>query len=106
MEFSRVYDLVKAILVSDKQARNSDRIMYYDYLTWYYGDKMMNITLAEALEDPDKYNLPNYDTITRARRKVQADHEELRSDKAIEKMRRKREEDFVKFAVGKDGHEG
>ena len=89
--------LVKSILEDDRKARNSD------YHLWM---RVCEITCPESLyssfyyvlEHHNDLGLPNFESVGRARRKVQELYPHLQSDEKIHEERAKREEEFKEFA--------
>lgn len=95
----KIADIVKDILQENEQARNSDKVLYYEVC------KRLNVwALEERLGDFlltfSDYNLPQFESVGRARRKIQAQHPELRPTKAVDVARYERTIDFEKFARG------
>lgn len=93
---------VKAILEADKQARNSDNYLYYTICKQILESQGMSIDrmpLALGLLYPGEYGLPKFESVRRARQKVQAAFPELASDARIEEMKAIREQVYKAFAI-------
>ncbi|MBR5285289.1 MAG: hypothetical protein IKU30_00170 [Clostridia bacterium] len=92
---SKYENVVRAILLDKTATRSDDKLLYYWVLReegFYTG-----ITLVSYLcGDHNKY--PNYDSITRIRRKLQEKHPELRPSKNDQIRRQEAEEDFIEYA--------
>lgn len=77
---------VLQILLENPDARNDDDILYADVC------KLLNNAFCEhdaytIFHDRARYALPSYETVSRARRKLQEDNENLRGTKAAEDRR-------------------
>jgi len=68
MAKTKLYDLVKMVLEEQPITRASDKYLIVEVL-WYF-----RVTL---LDDILKKSVPSFETITRARRKIQQLHPEL-----------------------------
>lgn len=74
------YDEVKAILTKYPQTRDDDMLLYGQYL--FQSQKVgKEETFFKVLASATKRNLPSYESITRARRKVQEKEPSLRGKK-------------------------
>ena len=84
---------IKALLESNKKYRKSDGVLmarlWYDHLSY----KINSMTALDLLMMLSKGNLPNWESITRARRKIQSENPELRDDETF-KLREERELEF------------
>ena len=74
------YNLVKACLEKYPEARDDDMILYA-YIVYKVSDLKANIGFYTVMKYHDKYNLPSYESVTRARRKVQEKEPRLRGAK-------------------------
>ena len=70
---NRIYDTVKEILMFQEETRGSDK-----NLIWAYWRKMGLIGRNETLDWEDFLQCVSPESITRARRKVQTNHPELK----------------------------
>lgn len=83
----KIYDLVKKVLVENKQARNSDKELIWEVFSATTARYLVNHVISR-----DEFmSMPSFESITRARRKVQENHPELQSDKQILLMRKAKE---------------
>jgi hypothetical protein len=93
----KIYDLVKRILERDPFARNSDKVLLWE--VWEYQGAVCEKIDIRTLKRQKYINkemfldgrLISTETITRARRKVQEIHKNLRASKYIQAERRSRE---------------
>lgn len=95
--------LVKSILEVDKQARNSDSILYLrvlERIAKEEGIQLDYLTVRRFLICQDILPFPPFESVRRTRQKVQATFPELASDKKIAKMRMENEKEYRAFALG------
>lgn len=101
-EIKELTDKVKALLQAHPHLRDSDKrlvanIWVYD-VTSNHNKNIENVTSLELLNDLAEGMLTNYDSITRARRKVQELYPELRGQKYTD---RKQEEKDTREYINK-----
>lgn len=92
-----IESIVKDVLETEPKTRNSDDLLYLkvcEAIKAGTGLLSMYIFLTRRKE----YNLPSYGSVTRARRKLQAEHEELRALTEIEIFRQELEEEYREYA--------
>lgn len=97
----QVAKLVEHILIQKPKTRNSDSYLYYTICGKKLkenGFDISKVTLADALLNREKYGLPNYETVRRARQKIQAMNPSLQGCKEVEEMRAVQEESFREYA--------
>lgn len=100
-KIKRVESLVKSILELDPEARNDDFKLIaevYYYLNNETGKLPFNVVMLAHKE----LKLPSVESITRARRKVQAEHENLKADKKTEKIRINEELEYRRYSKEHD----
>lgn len=96
-KIKRIEPLVKDILEEDPEARKDDFKLIaevYYRLNQEVGRLSFNLVMLGHKE----LNLPSVETITRARRKLQAKYNYLRPEEKIKKLRTKEETDFRRYA--------
>ncbi len=96
--------LVLDILIYDPTARADDYILYHEVVREYFARngllaKFLDITFSEVMLFHDKLHIPSYETVTRCRRKLQAEYPELK-DIAAEITRSEAEKKFRAYAAG------
>lgn len=84
---------VRQILESFPESRDNDNILFALYCASRGYD--LTVPMHQALQDP---TLPNRETITRVRRKLQEKDENLRGSKRIRKIRADLEEEYREYA--------
>ena len=94
----KVEERVRKILVHNPQTRNDDNLLIYEYLSTYHD--INNVSIKELLLNSKQLGIPSFETITRARRKVQECSPYLKATEKIDKIRMNREKEFVDYALG------
>jgi hypothetical protein len=89
---SKYEDTVLTVLQEHKDSRGDDKILYYWVLKELGFDTQ--VSMARFLFNP---NYPNYESVTRVRRKLQETHPELVSEND-KKRRDLAEDDFIEYA--------
>lgn len=95
--------LVKSILEDDRQARNSDSLLYLrvlERIAAKEGIQLDYLTIKRFLACHNDLPFPPFESVRRTRQKVQAEHLELASDKQIAKLRMENEKEYKAFALG------
>ena len=84
------YDEVKAILTKYPQTRDNDMLLYGQYL---FQKNLVGKeeTFFKVLASATKRNLPSYESVTRARRKVQEKEPSLRGKKYGQRQKTEQE---------------
>lgn len=94
--------LVKSILEVDKQARNSDSILYLrvlEQIAWEEGICLDMLSVVNFLNAQNRLPFPPFESVRRSRQKIQAAHFELASDKRIAKLRKEKEAEYKAYAL-------
>lgn len=84
----KLYDTVKMILVKYPYTRNSDKRLIW--FVWSYKQAIQHYVKEPRISRilfMDYMNMPSSESITRARRKVQENHPELRSTKPVQDLK-------------------
>lgn len=93
--------LVKKVLEIDPEARKDDfRLIAQVY--FYYNDEIGKLPFNIVMLGHKELRLPSVESITRARRKVQAEHENLKADKKTEKIRINEELEYRRYSKEHD----
>lgn len=96
-EIKKTHTLVKEILIKSPKARNSDAYLYYKVIE-KLNRGSSNKPFKEVLFNLEEMGLPLYDTVTRARRKIQEKNPELQGDERVTKRRKENEEVFKEYS--------
>ena len=93
--------LVKSILEQDKQCRNSDSFLYLKVLSAVARPKGIDLekmTVPYFLINLHGAGLPPFESVRRARQKIQAAYPELAACEAVEGFRAENEREYREFA--------
>ncbi len=97
----KVTDLVYVILRDNKDARDSDDVLYCKVLE-HYGQKLgvdfNRVSTISFFRNARRYRIPSIETVGRCRRKMQEEYITLRGSDRAERKRRDREKEFVDYA--------
>lgn len=88
----RVFDLLK----KHPETRNDDRILFYRFYETYYN--LGTAPLYRVLELQRLDRVPNFESVRRARQKIQAYCEDLRAEEPFESIRIAEQEDYIEYA--------
>lgn len=99
----KVSALVKSILEQNKMARNSDPYLYLQVIERQA--ELKNIDLSMISVDSFFYSasregFANYETVRRARQKIQREYPELAASEKVKAYRAENEEMFREYARG------
>ena len=93
--------LVKSILEQDKQARNSDSFLYLKVLSVVADQKGINlnfISVPDFLINLQGVEFPPFESVRRARQKLQAAFPHLAACEAVEGFRAENEAEYRAYA--------
>lgn len=102
-ELNTTTNLVKGILEEYPDTRNSDNILYVrvcEHIGREHGININKMSMPFSLLNLKDYNMPQYETVGRCRRKLQAEYPELQADANVEAQRELNETDFKAYARG------
>ena len=91
--------LVKSILTSKEDARNSDMLLYLE-VAKQINPQVLNQTFGGVLLWLEKYNLPPFESVRRARQKVQAECPWLAACEKVQDFRAENEATVSDVARG------
>ena len=95
--------IVKAILETEPQTRNSDSYLYLkvlEYISEKEGFALGFMTVPYFLENMKDYGYPPFESVRRTRQKLQATFPELAACPEVEKGRMENEKVYRSFARG------
>ena len=99
-KMNTVQDYVQRILKRDKRARNSDRLLSYEFFKDYYrlfeNKDLDKMTVKDFLLD---HKAPTMETVRRCRQKCQEQHEELRADSDVREVRAIKQAEICEWAL-------
>ena len=92
---------VKEIMEKDKAARNSDNLLYLRVYEQHCREISMHpwaLSTNCFLENMQKYGFPPFESVRRARQKVQRKYPELAADKAVQDKRAAQQREYLDYA--------
>ena len=92
MQINSVHYKVLTVLEEVPSTRSSDKLLIEEVYDRYYG--VVNLPFWQVMES----ELPSFETITRCRRKIQQEREDLRGTKETENNRLDLQKDFIKYS--------
>lgn len=101
-ELKTVSKLVKFCLEQDKQARNSDNVLYLQILEHYSEKRGIDIhkmTVPTFLLGMKQHGFPAFETVRRSRQKVQEIYPDLAATETVGRRRTKKEGVYREFAA-------
>lgn len=99
-ELITIEDKVKKVLEESKEAREDDMYLYYKYCQKYKNVGAGEFTLIFiSKERRNQDGLPAFESVSRARRKIQHDNEYLRPAKKVQEARTNKEADYIRYAI-------
>lgn len=93
---------VREALKQSHTARNCDNWLYYSICKEILAEAKIDadtLTFKDALLRRNELNLPPFESVRRARQKVQAENPELSADAEVTAMRDVQENEYFEFAV-------
>ena len=100
-ELKTTKGLVKTILTNYPQTRNSDSLLYLKVLQRIAGVNdinLENITIPTFLSGLNKSPFPQFESVRRARQKLQAEFTELSANEEVQEFRDENEVAFREFS--------
>ena len=101
MDLTNTTKLVEAILRDDERTRNSDSFLYMKVLTAIGTEKGVDIhsmPITVFLLNLREYGFPPFESVRRARQKIQAKHPELAACDAVRAFRGDNEVKYREYA--------
>lgn len=93
--------LVRAILEEDEKARNSDSYLYLQVLNTVAQKEHIDLSKIHVIDfllNLSKSPFPPFESVRRARQRVQEKNPLLAPCKKVEELRAEKEEEFVEYA--------
>lgn len=94
-KLNQIKSIVGRVLENNKEARKDDFILYS--LVCDEMGIVGNFDFRTMLREHNLFGLPSWESVSRARRKIQAEHRELTDEKTVEK-RKEEEAKYMEFA--------
>lgn len=99
----RTNDLVKALLQTDENCRNSDSYLYLRVLSVVAerkGIDLRGVTIPTFLLDMHGTEFPIFESVRRARQKLQEHNPDLRACETVQEFRSENELEYRAYARG------
>ena len=91
---------VKKILEKEPVARKDDMYLYFIYCTKYgVLNSKAFVQLFYNKRFRKEYNIPVFESVSRARRKLQQECEYLRPEQKVQDARTNKEGDYIRYAI-------
>lgn len=97
MQLTKVQDVVEIILTRDPMTRDSDDYLYVKVLE-YMKAGITELSFIDVMGSLKKYHLPSYESVGRARRKLQASKPWLQASDNVKKLRIDNENKYSEYA--------
>ena len=89
--------IVKQVLEESELARDDDFVLIKAVFE-FINPHAVHEPFSKVLDLHKSYGLPSFESVTRARRKLQSEYKNLASSKQVEAMRAEEEENFREYA--------
>lgn len=96
-------NLVKTILQEEPQTRSSDNLLYLKVIERIASERKLdikNLSVYYFLRYMRIYGFPPFESVRRARQKIQAQHPELSANAKVQEQREINEVEYREFARG------
>lgn len=100
MQMEKVETLVKNALERNKSAREDDNLLYIEVIS-QINPALINVNFLMTFMNARKMGLPAFESVSRARRKLQAENENLRGSSENQKAREERQLDMFEYSLKK-----
>lgn len=97
MTLNKTKDLVKSVLESKPATRNSDDVLYIEVCKTI-NPLYVDLPFWKILQSRKSYGFPPYESVRRARQKLQSDYPELAANENVEAQRAINEDKYRAFA--------
>lgn len=92
-----IQNIVHEVLTTYKATRDSDDLLMAVIYYKYYN--ISNEPFISIMKHRKEYKLPSYESISRARRKIQELYPDLQGTERIKRIRSKEEADYIDYAL-------
>ncbi len=89
---------VKTILEQEPETRDSDELLWLRTIESMSPEDIQKLNFSFVIRNVNYLSLPNYKSVCRARRKLQAKYPELNGSKPKRKFRAQNEERFIEYS--------
>jgi hypothetical protein len=97
-KFKKIEPLVKSILEKNEQARKDNFILIAEV---YYSlvPEVADYSFTAVMLSHKEFKLPSFESITRARRKLQREYEDLRPSEEVQTARLNETKEYIDYAI-------
>lgn len=96
MEIKEVANIVKNILETNKEARENDNLLYIE-VVYAINPNLVTSNFRYVFENARDLGIPPFESVSRSRRKLQEQHEELRASKKMQEAREDKQEEILDY---------
>lgn len=96
-------NLVKTILETAPQTRNSDSLLYLkvlEHIALQKGVDLQLLSVSAFLTSMNIFGFPCFETVRRTRQKIQREYPELAANKTVQEFRAENEQEYRGYAKG------
>lgn len=97
MKIENVEKLVKQALERNKSAREDDHLLYIE-VVYIIDPALVNVNFKMNFMNARNLGLPPFESVSRARRKLQEKYPELRANRIVENARIEKQIEFEEYA--------
>jgi hypothetical protein len=98
-ELQAVSEIVRTVLTNEPETRSNDDLLYMQVIN-IQNPGIIGMTLFAFLEDRKRWGVSGFETVRRARQKIQAECPELAASTSCTEARKELEGDYREFARG------
>lgn len=97
MKIDNVENLVKQALIKNKSARDDDHLLYIE-VVYIIDPALVNVNFVMNFKNARQLGLPPFESVSRARRKLQEKYPELRATSKVENARKEKQMEFEEYS--------
>ena len=97
MKIESVEKLVHQALLKNKSARNDDHLLYLEVI-YLIDPALVNVNFKMTFQSARQLGLPPFESVSRARRKLQEKYSELKAINEVENARKNKQIEFEEYS--------
>ena len=97
MKIDNVENLVKQALIKNISARDDDHLLYIE-VVYIIDPGLVNVNFMMNFKNARQLGLPPFESVSRARRKLQEKYPELRATSKVENARKEKQMEFEEYS--------
>ena len=101
MKIEKLEVLVKEVLESNKATREDDHLLFVE-IVYKLKPEYVNSNFLYVFKNARQLGLPPFESVSRCRRKLQAEYEELKPSVEVQEARDNKEMDMFEYALRKE----